>query len=51
MPIGDDIGRVKIPRWLEQYAEESSSSPMSRTRFPRRPGAVPAGRPVRIVHE
>ena len=26
-PIGEDIGRVKIPRWLEQYVGGNSSVP------------------------
>ena len=50
-PIGDDIGRVKIPRWLQQYVGgdlriDTTAGP----RFPRRSERVSAGGPLRGVH-
>ena len=49
-PIGDDIGRVKIPRWLTQYVggrldfvHEAGHD------FPARPERLPAGHPLRRV--
>ncbi len=40
-PIGDDIGRVKIPRWLRQYVGGDAGDPdHAGPRFPRRPRAA-----------
>ena len=50
-PIGDDIGRVKIPRWLKQYVGgELRIDTTPGPRLSRRPGRVPAGGPLRGVH-
>ena len=50
-PIGDDIGRVKIPRWLRQYVGgELRDRHDAGARFSRRPGRLPAGGPLRGVH-
>ena len=50
-PIGDDIGRVKIPRWLTQYVgREPRVHPRAGPRLPGGPRAVPAGRSLRQLH-
>ena len=50
-PIGDDIGRVKIPRWLRQYVGGPLGiSTTGRPRHSRGPGDVSAGGPLRGVH-
>ena len=50
-PIGDDIGRVKIPRWLRQYVGgKLQITHHRRPRFSRRPGPVSAGGPLRGLH-
>ena len=50
-PIGEDIGRVKIPRWLRQYVGGETGDPLHpRARFPAGPGRVSIGRPLRRVY-
>ena len=50
-PIGDDIGRVKIPRWLRQYVGGAAGDQHhGRPRLSRGPGVLSAGGPLRGVH-
>ena len=50
-PIGDDIGRVKIPRWLRQYVGgELRIDTTQGHDFPADLGRIPAGGPLRGVH-
>ena len=50
-PIGDDIGRVKIPRWLRQYVGGAAGDQHhGRPRLSRGLGVLSAGGPLRGVH-
>ena len=50
-PIGEDIGRVKIPRWLTQYTGvKLNFENMQGRDFPERPRRLQAGDPLRRVH-
>ena len=51
-PIGEDIGRVKIPRWLTQYVGgKLEIAPRAGPRLPRRgPHGLRAGGPLRRLH-
>ena len=47
-PIGEDIGRVKIPRWLTQYVGgQLDFTTRAGAGFSRRPVAVQTGHPLR----
>ena len=50
-PIGEDIGRVKIPRWLRQYTGlPLDVRPRPGARLPRRPLPLLSRRPLRQLH-
>ena len=49
-PMGEDIGRVKIPRWLTQYVGANWSSTTSGAATSPPTCALPAGGPLRGLH-
>ena len=49
--IGDDIGRVKIPRWLRQFVGgPTGDRHHAGPRLSRRSGRIPTGGPLRGLH-
>ena len=50
-PVGEDIGRVKIPRWLTQYVGAKLEFVHVQGRdFPDDLAPLPPGRPLRQLH-